>query len=111
MTHPDTKDAKSVDDLAVDLAALREDFAKLTGSGRELVQTQAASTTKRMIGVVDDARQKLTDEMAGAKDHLESHLGTVTADLESTIERSPLLAVLAGAAVGFMIGLVSRPHR
>ncbi len=49
--------------------------------------------------------------MAGARDQLEGHLGTVTADLESTIERSPLLAVMIGAAVGFVIGLVSRPHK
>jgi ElaB/YqjD/DUF883 family membrane-anchored ribosome-binding protein len=49
--------------------------------------------------------------MAGARDQFESHLGSVTADLESTIERSPLLAVLVGAAVGFLLGIVSRPHK
>jgi ElaB/YqjD/DUF883 family membrane-anchored ribosome-binding protein len=112
MTDPENKEGKATaQDMAADLAALREDFLKLSASVRELVQSQASSTTRRMIGVVDDARQKLADEMAGAKDQLESHLGTVSADLESTIERSPLLAVLVGAIVGFLIGLVSRPHK
>lgn len=102
---------KALQDLTSDLAALREDFLKLSTSVRDLVQTQAQSTTRRVVGVVDDARQKLTDEMSDARDHLESHLGSMTADLESTIERSPLLAVLIGAAVGFLLGIVSRPHK
>lgn len=114
MADPETtesKESKAVQDLAADLAALREDFLKLSASMREFLQTQATSTTRRMIDAVDDARHKLADEMVDAKDHLESHLGTVSADLENTIERSPLLAVLVGAAVGFVIGLVSRPHK
>lgn len=102
---------KAIHELASDLAALREDFLKLSTSVRDLVQSQANSTSRRVAGVVDDARQKLADEMAGARDHLESHLGSMTADLESTIERSPLMAVLVGAAVGFLLGLVSRPHK
>ncbi len=102
---------KALQDLTSDLAALREDFLKLSTSVRDLVQTQAQTTTRRVVGVVDDARQKLSDEMSGARDHLESHLGSMTADLESTIERSPLLAVLVGAAVGFLLGIVSRPHK
>jgi ElaB/YqjD/DUF883 family membrane-anchored ribosome-binding protein len=114
MTHPDIKeikDSKPAQDLAADLSALRDDFAKLSGAVRELLQARATSTTRRVVGVVDDARQKLSDEMGDAKDHLESHLGTLTADVETTIERNPLLAVLVGAAIGFVIGLVSRPHK
>ncbi len=115
MADSETKESKegkeALQDLAADLAALREDFSKLSSSVRELLQTQASSTTRRMIDAVDDARQKLADEMVGAKDHLETRLGMVSADLESTIERSPLLAVLVGAAVGFVVGLVSRPHK
>jgi ElaB/YqjD/DUF883 family membrane-anchored ribosome-binding protein len=112
ITNPDLKESKAAaQDLATDIATLREDFLKLSSSVRELVQAQAATTTKRMVGAVDDARHRLTEEMAGARDQFESHLGSVTADLESTIERSPLLAVLVGAAVGFLLGLVSRPHK
>lgn len=107
--HEESKAA--LQDLTTDLAALREDFLKLSTSVRDLVQSQAAHTTRRMAGVVDDARQKLSDEVSGARDHFENHLGSMTADLESTIERSPLMAVLVGAAVGFLLGLVSRPHR
>lgn len=105
------KEAKNIQDLNTDISALREDFMKLSGSVRDLIQAQANVTTKRMVGAVDEARHKFAEEMAGARDQLESHLGSVTADLESTIERSPLLAVLVGAAVGFLLGLVSRPHK
>lgn len=105
------KEAKNIQDLNSDITALREDFSKLSSSVRELIQAQANATTKRMVGAVDDARHKLAEEMAVARDQLETHLGSVTADLESTIERSPLIAVLVGAAVGFLLGLVSRPHK
>lgn len=111
MTESEPKEGQALSDLAADLAALRDDFAKLSSSVRELVQAQASSTTRRMIGAVDDARHKLTDEVIGAKDQLETHLGSVSADLESAIERNPLIAVMIGAAVGFVIGLVSRPHK
>lgn len=111
MTDPETKVSKSAVDLTSDLTALREDFMKLSASVRDLVQAQAASTTKRMAGAVGDARHKFNDEMSTAKDQLENHLGTLTADLESTIERSPLLAVFVGAAIGFVIGLASRTHK
>ncbi len=112
MTDPDLKESKAAaQDLAGDIATLRDDFLKLSSSVRELVQAQAASTTRRVAGVMDDARQRLSDEVAGARDQFETHLGSVTADLESTIERSPLLAGFVGAAVGFLLGIVSRPHR
>lgn len=114
MTETETKEAKegkSLQNLAADFAALRDDFAKLSGSVRELLQTQASSTTHHVIDAVDDARRTLTDEMAGAKDRLETRLSTVTTDLESAIEHNPLVAVMIGAAVGFVVGLVSRPHK
>jgi uncharacterized protein YicC (UPF0701 family) len=52
----DLKEGKAaVQDLATDIATLREDLVKLSTSVRDLVQAQAASTTKRMVGAVDDA--------------------------------------------------------
>lgn len=107
MTNQETKEGKALQDLASDLGALREDFSKLSTSMRDLLQAQATSTTRRVLGAVDDSRQKLTDEMATAKDQF----GTMTAEIERTIERSPLVAVLIGAVVGFAVGLASRPHK
>src|SRR5690348_5318877 len=78
MTDPETKTQKSLTDLTADLTALREDFMKLSTSVRDLVQTQATSTTKRVAGAVGDARHKLSNEMASAKDQLEGHLGAMT---------------------------------
>lgn len=107
MTTQDTKEGKTLQDLAADLGALREDFSKLSHSLRELFQEQATATTCRVLGAVDDSRHKLNDEIATAKDNL----GLMTAEIENTIERNPLVAVLIGAVVGFAIGLVSRPHK
>jgi ElaB/YqjD/DUF883 family membrane-anchored ribosome-binding protein len=93
--------------LTADLAALREDISKLSASVLELVQNQAATAKQQVLGAVDEARQKFSTETADAKDRL----GALTADLESTIERSPLAAVFAGAIAGFLIGILVRPHK
>ncbi|HEY1735438.1 MAG TPA: hypothetical protein VGG12_02210, partial [Methylovirgula sp.] len=80
--NPEFKESKAAaQDLANDMTTLREDFLKLSNSVKELVQAQAASTTKRMAGAVDDARHRLADEMAGARDQFETHLGSLTGDL------------------------------
>ena len=56
----DLKEGKAaVQGLVTDIATLREDLVKLSTSVRDLVQAQAASTTKRMVGAVDDARAKI----------------------------------------------------
>ena len=107
MTSSEIKENKALQDLAADLSALREDFSKLSSSMRDVLQMQASSTTRRVLGAVDDSRQKLNDEMSIAKDQF----AAMTAEIEKTIERSPLVAVLIGAAVGFVIGLVSRSQK
>lgn len=107
MAGSQMNNGKTLQDLTDDLAALREDFAKLSSSIRDVLQGQASATTQRMADAVDDARQKLAGEVAGAK----SHLDTMTTDLEHSIERNPLAAIMIGAAVGFLIGLMSRPQK
>jgi len=104
---PNLKEVPGVEDFVADFAALREDVAKLSASELELIQAQAASTKEQVLGSVDDARQRILDEAAQAK----SHIRSVSAELENSIERNPLLALFAGAVAGFVIGLMSRPRK
>lgn len=105
-------DLKSVEekasvDLTADLAALRDDISKLSASVLELVQQQAQSAKSQVLGAVDGARQKFAEQSADARDRL----GALTSDLESTIERNPYTAIVAGAIAGFLLGILVRPAR
>jgi ElaB/YqjD/DUF883 family membrane-anchored ribosome-binding protein len=94
-------------DLTADLAALRDDISKLSASVLELVQQQAQTTKNQVLGAVDGARQKYAEQSADAKDRL----GALTSDLETTIERNPYSAIVAGALAGFLLGILVRPTR
>lgn len=101
----DTKEFHdTTQDLAADLAAVRTDLARLTESVSGLVKAQTSAASDTVFGAVDAARQKLSDGAAGAKDRLSG----ASSDLEATIERNPLTAVLIAAAAGLVIGLLSR---
>lgn len=94
-------------DIAADLASLRDDIAKLTASVSELVRAEATATTNTVLGAVNDARQKFSERASEAQDRL-SGAGS---DVEATIKRNPLMAVLVAMAAGVLIGLLSRPHK
>jgi ElaB/YqjD/DUF883 family membrane-anchored ribosome-binding protein len=105
----DLKNVKdeAVADLTSDLAALRDDISKLSTSVLELVQQQAQTAKSQVLGAVDGARQKFADQSADARDRL----GDLTSDLETTIERNPYTAIVAGALAGFLLGILVRPSR
>lgn len=90
-------------DFAADFAALRDDMAKLTMSVSELVREQASTATNTVMDAVDDTRQKLSDRAAEAQDRLRG----AGLDIEATIERNPLVAVLTALSVGLLIGMMS----
>jgi ElaB/YqjD/DUF883 family membrane-anchored ribosome-binding protein len=98
---------EAVADLTSDLAALRDDISKLSTSVLELVQQQAQTAKSQVLGAVDGARQKFADQSADARDRL----GDLTSDLETTIERNPYTAIVAGALAGFLLGILVRPSR
>ncbi|GAC1329926.1 MAG: hypothetical protein NVSMB26_06710 [Beijerinckiaceae bacterium] len=127
---PDTKPAEqNASQIASDLAALREDFGKLSSSVAELVKSQANQAGTAMRGAVGDARDRLASTASDAKDRLASKAAdaqdrlmdkaanaqdrviAATADLESTIERNPLMAVLIALFVGLLMGALSRSRR
>jgi ElaB/YqjD/DUF883 family membrane-anchored ribosome-binding protein len=95
-------------DFTADLAAMRDDVAKLSSSVSEFIRTQTAETTNTVVDAVDNARQKISDTASKAQDRV----ARASTDLETTIERNPLVAVVAGIFVGMVagifVGLLSR---
>ena len=77
-------------DFTADLAALRDDVAKLSSSLSEFIRTQTTTTTNTVVDAVANARQKISDTASKAQDRV-ARTGT---DLEPTIERNPLVEVL-----------------
>jgi LytS/YehU family sensor histidine kinase len=57
-------------DFTVDVAALRDDVAKLSSSLSEFIRTQSATTTNAVVDAVDNARQKISDTASKAQDRV-----------------------------------------
>ena len=57
-------------DFAADLAALRDDVAKLTSSVSEFIRSQTAGTTSTVFEAVDNARKKISDTASKAQDRV-----------------------------------------
>ncbi len=89
------------EDFAADLAALRDDVAKLTSSVSEFIRTQTAATTNTVFDAVDNTRQKISDTASKAQDRVAG----ASRDLETTIEQNPLVAVLIAMVAGLFIGI------
>jgi hypothetical protein len=60
-----------------------------------------------VFDAVDNARQKISDTASKAQDRV---AGART-DLETTIERNPLVAVLIAMVAGILVGLLSRGRK
>jgi ElaB/YqjD/DUF883 family membrane-anchored ribosome-binding protein len=94
-------------ELGADLAALRDDVTKLTSSMSEFIRTQTAETTNTVFDAVDNARKKISDTASKAQDRVAG----ASTDLETTIERNPLVAVLIAMVAGILVGLLSRGRK
>lgn len=94
-------------DFSADLAALRDDVAKLSSSLSEFVRTQTATTTNTVFDAVDNARQKVSDAANKSQDHAAG----ASTDLETSIEYKPLLAALIAMVAGILVGLLNRGRK
>ena len=104
----DIKHIKDVSkDFAENFASLRDDVAKLTTSITELVRSQASTTTGTVMEAVKGAGQKLSDSTTEAQNQLRG----IGSDIEATIERNPLAAVLTALSAGLIIGMVTGARR
>jgi ElaB/YqjD/DUF883 family membrane-anchored ribosome-binding protein len=94
-------------DFTADLASLRDDVAKLSSSLSEFIRTHSLETTNTVSDVVDNAQQKISGAASKAQDRVTG----ATTDLEATIERNPLVAVLIALGAGILVGLLSRGRK
>ncbi len=90
-------------DPSADLQALRDDVAKLSASFADYVRTQTEGAANTVLGAVDSARGRITETATKAKDRVTD----VSADIETTIERNPLAAVLIALVAGIFVGMLS----
>ena len=91
-------------DLTADFVALRQDVARLAETMRELVEHQTQAAGARVSEAVGDARDKIASTAAEAQ-------GCIRAagdQIEASIERNPLTAVLVAFGIGMALGMLSR---
>lgn len=104
----DTKEFKETEkaaqDFTADLATLRDDIAKLTGTVTQLLRSRANTATDQVYSSYAQTRDQLGNRAAEARDQL----GSLSSEVESKIERNPLSAVLVAALAGLLLGLFSR---
>lgn len=89
----DTLPGATESQLDADIAALKDDVARLTDTLQTLLADGAATARNAAREGVDTARQKATD----AAD-----------DLSESIEQNPLTAVLIALGVGYVVGALGR---
>jgi len=95
---------KTAQDFTADLATLRDDIAKLTGTMAQLLRTRANTATGQVYNSYAETRDHLGDRAAEAREHL----GSLGHEVETKIERNPLTAILLAALAGLLLGLFSR---
>jgi len=94
---------EATQDFTADLAALRDDVAKLSSSISDLIRSQTAATTNTVADAVDNARQKISDTASKTQDRVAG----ASTDLEAAIERNPLSAVFIALVAGIFVGLLT----
>lgn len=113
-------------ELAEDLAALRDDVSKLTRSVSDLVRGRANDAAEQASGLFGrarsraneardeamsrayDARDRVADQASHLQDRLGERLGSWGGEVETKIERNPLTAVIVAGIAGLLLGLMSR---
>jgi ElaB/YqjD/DUF883 family membrane-anchored ribosome-binding protein len=94
-------------DLAADLAALRQDVARLAETMSKVVQHQAQAAGHRVSEAVGDTKDRITSTAADAQNRVRA----VSGEIEAYIEHNPLTAVLIALGIGMSLGLLSRSRR
>lgn len=114
----DVQDAAAAGErLNQDLDALRADVAKLTETVAQLLRNQAEAGADKLgagLGAAREAFGETAQSFAragkGIAEDAQHRLGALGDDLERSIQRSPITAVLAAAALGMVLGLMNRPR-
>jgi len=94
----------SAADLAADIAALRDDVAKLTTSLGKVAKARASEAGETAADAGSAITEKLADTAAGAQ----KQLRVAGAKLEAGIEQHPMAAMLIAFGVGLSLAMATR---
>jgi ElaB/YqjD/DUF883 family membrane-anchored ribosome-binding protein len=94
----------TIEDTTAHLAALRQDIARLSESVSALLQNPAPRVTQHVADAVEDAKAKLSSTAADVK----SRVNVAGCEIEASIERHPLTAMLISFGVGMALGVMTR---
>lgn len=94
----------TIEDTTAYLAALRQDIARLSESVSALLQNPAPGVAQQVSDAVDDAKAKCSSTAADVK----SRVNVTGGEIETSIERHPLTAMLISFGVGMALGVMTR---
>ena len=92
------------EDTTAHLAALRRDIARLSEAVSALLQNPASNVSRHISDAVDDAKAKITSTAADVK----SRVNAAGGEIEASIERNPLTALLISFGIGMALGVMTR---
>ncbi len=93
--------------VAEDFKLLRDDVGKLNSAVAQLLRQQTGVAGEQVRGAINEA----TDQLATSAGALKAKAQAATSDLETTITRNPVSAVLLSLVAGLLLGLWSRQSR
>lgn len=100
-----TKNTESTSaDLAADIAALREDVAKLADTLGKVAKARVGNA----VPAADDAGSAIMGKLADTAAGAQTQLRAAGAKLESGIEQHPMAAMLIAFGVGLSLAMASR---
>ena len=98
---------KTTEHMATEFSALRDDVARLTATLGELLRLQGKAAGDAAVDAVGAAKNGVADSIADATVHTRA----AGAEIEASIERNPMTALVIAFGVGISVGMISRFHR
>lgn len=117
MSFQDTssQNGPGMNEISSDLAALREDVARLTETMSAIAQNQTGNASQALSETMEKARVVLseaTDTLTRTgrdiANEATGRIRTMGTEMGASIERNPLTAVMIAAALGLVIGMLGR---
>lgn len=113
MTAEESLNHKSPD-LSAELTQLRDDFGHLASSVSELVKQQASSASNALRDQATKASNAMASNLSdlgtsasSMTEGAQASVMTASRDIEASIERNPLTAVMVAAGIGMVLGMIS----
>lgn len=110
-----SQEGPGMNEVSSDLAALRADVARLTETMASIAQNQVGSTSQALSDTMEKARAVLAEATESftrtgreLADEATGRVRTMGTEVGAAIERHPLTSVMIAAAIGLVIGMLSR---